>query len=174
MAAVAKGWNLVVAGAIILLLAGCGSGAAEGPTLSLADTKSTAQLLRNSAVERIGNGLRSEVSYSFGDSSSCAAEDEDPDGLMREWHSSTTAGVKPEYLGQVESIIDSVAAAFESEGWKSEEIMDGVRLVNPSSPTTLELSVAPNAGGVFIDAVGPCVKTDGPTSTEVTSLEGSN
>jgi len=160
--------------ASVLLLTGC---AAEStPTLSLADTKSSAQLNRNTISGKISPEITASISQVTDASEAC---DNDPKGLMRLWRSTALTELTPEAAGKLETIQQSISGAFVSKGWesKSKQVSDSavlVTLTNPSSLATIEITATDDSEGsaasVYVDITGPCVATAGPGSDELKAL----
>lgn len=170
--------GIAVALSAVLLLSGCaGDTAASGSTLT--ETKGPTQLLRNEAASRIPTGSIDELADETDSSVPCKTEDEDPDGLYRSWQSSILATIDADAAWRVAQIGDDIAASFIDDGWFVSGTKDGentTTLTRPGAVSTLVFTtVEGDADGVGasvqIDALGPCVLTEGPDSSEVTRLE---
>lgn len=160
-----------------LLLTGCTSSEAGGVTL--ADTKSATQLLRNEASSRLAPGAIDEITDEEDHSVGCKEEGDDPDGLWRSWQSSLLATIATDSAWRVEQLAASVSDSFIDDGWYvsgSKDGKDRTVITKPGSVATIAFTITEGAedgtgATVHIDATGPCVLTAGPDSDEVTKLE---
>lgn len=162
----------------------------EYPDLSLADTKSPAQLLRNEAANRIPEDVIDEIIESEDISVPCLNENDDPEGLIRSWHSTADVLIIDDGAADVKQLVKDLVASFEEQGWTARTLGGNVNVAsrllesessladiqvtgfepNPDQATTgLEEQV--DQLTVQIQVHGPCVRTGGPESDEVTSLE---
>ena len=159
---------------LALLLAGCGTD--TGVALTLAESKSPVQLLRNEVASRIPQEVVQQVVNE--DYSEACGTDE----TIRSWHSAVRLEVGASDAAAVEQLIDELSASFEEDGWIStpgNERLDEKQAVYTRGGTAAEIHITADdrAGvghAVVVSVFGPCVQTDGPDSDEVTSLEGTN
>jgi hypothetical protein len=155
------------------------SSAERYPDLTLAETKSPTQLLRNEAASRIPVATIEVVDHSQDISISCQTAERDPNGLIRYWDSSVRVSLKSSNGAQLETIIDELVTSFEVQGWQrgtygGESIIE---LTNTTSPVAMHISRVPAdesgiGAKIQLSAGGPCVVTDGADSKEVLQLEG--
>ena len=186
-------------GVVLAVLAAGGLSACASPTatvpgtypdVSLTDTKSPAQLLRNEAANRIPAEAIDEIIQSEDVSVACLSEQDDPEGTIRSWHS--TADVLIKDGNDVRQLTKDVAASFEEQGWISRNLGGNANVVSKllesdTSLASIQVSgFEPNAEDigttgqedvveqltVNVQVHGPCVRTDGPDSDEVRNLEG--
>ena len=187
----------LVAGTLLLMLglttlSGCATGAAgnipEGqyPDLSLADSKTPAQLLRNTAVGRIPEDVVLNVGTDLDGSLACLTAEEDPDGIIRKWSSSIDVNIKQSQAINTETIVADVVATFADAGWMSQATAgtkaDGHATLLTNGTATADgvdsvrVRIEPVISGdkatafIHIEAIGPCVVTDGASSKEVLDL----
>ncbi len=174
-------------------LVGCGEATAPGdvpagdyPDLSLAESKSPAQLLRNSALTRIPAETILNVGTEIDGSTACLSEEEDPKGYIRQWVSSVDVNLRLPEAPNTDAIVDGVLASFIDEGWMSQQVAGSTAdshadlLTNGTSAAAgvsaarihLEAVVANDGASSFIhiEALGPCVITDGADSSQVKTL----
>lgn len=159
-----------------VVLTGCSS---EPDGQTLAETKSPTQLLRNEASTRIPPGAIAEISGEEDHSRACKSTDEDPGGLYRSWQSSLLATIEADSAWRVEQISTEVTDSFIEDGWYvsgSKNGKDKTVLTRPGAVSTMAFTVTAGAedgsgASIHIDATGPCVLTDGPSSSEVAALE---
>lgn len=166
----------LVSAVIVMSLAGC---AAEEPQgITLADTKSYAQLQRNTISGQISPEVTASVTRVTDASESCGEGDSRD---MRLWRSTALTELVPEAADKVTLIQQSIAGGYVSKGWEqtSEELAKDTTLItltNPSSLAVIELTAVTNADGIgmganlFVNIAGPCVQTDGPGSAELKDL----
>lgn len=151
-------------------LAGC----AEDDSLSLVETKSPVQLLRNEAWYRLPEFIVKSASETTDVSVACSA-----DGMERSWTSSTVALVNNSFAPRTEGVLDEVVATFTDQGWVAEEaaVAEGRAsvLTRPDSIATITIHAVPKTSehraSIALTTTGPCVATDGPDSDEVRLLE---
>jgi len=160
----------------------------EYPDVTLAETKSPAQLLRNEAAARLPEELVDKIIESEDASVACLSEDEDPEGTIRSWHSTVDVLILGE--NAVPPLVKELVASFEEQGWKSRDLGGNVSAVkklleNEGSLADMQVSgFTPDDGAtsvsleevveqrtVQIEVHGPCVRTAGGTSKEVTSVQ---
>ena len=157
-----------------LLLAGCGTG--TDVALTLADSKSPVQLLRNAVASRIPEDVVQQV-VNEDYSEACGAE-----ASIRSWHSAVRLELGAAQATEVDTLIDELSVSFEADGWiatPGNERLEQKQAVYTKGGTAAEIHISAEdrAGvghAVVVSVSGPCVQTDGPDSDEVTSLEGSN
>lgn len=195
---VAKKSSRVLVSALALVftigsLTACGQAAAPAdvpagdyPDLTLAESKSPAQLLRNTAVERIPADVVLNVGTDTDGSEACLTEKEDPKGYIRRWKSSVDVNLRLPEAPNTQAIVDGVLATFTDEGWMSQAIT-GSKADNQAHLLTngtagsasvsgaqlrIEAIVANDGASSFVrvEAIGPCVVTGGASSAEVIEL----
>ena len=163
-----------------LLLTGCGNdGGAETTELTLAATKSPAQLLRNEAATRVPETVIDEVLKSQDFSSACQTEETDPKGLLRQWDSTVRLAINADNGARTKEILDELANSFVEQDWKLGNFGGSsiLELTSTDSPSVMHLSMVKadeetGEGGVIqITSSGPCVTTGGTDSSEVRNLE---
>ena len=167
------------------LLAGCasptstsGSPDDEYPDLSLAETKSNVQLLRNSAESRIAAEVidsRAETDASV----ACLSAADDPDGTVRRWLSSTEVKLVRWHAWRVDAVADILIDTFVAQSWSTTDVegqhTDAATLLT-SGKALGEIQVEAagtednSAAAIYITVTGPCVRTDGADSDEVADL----
>lgn len=165
-------------GAVVLVaLTGCaGAGPGAGSDVSLAQSKSYAQLLRNEASSRLPEIVLKEVALSSDVSVAC---DDDPRGLSRSWSSSTSILITNSTAPRIRSIADDLAASFVAQGWTASTASDDgqsvTELTSEASLAAIEIAAAAKAEGrapsIRITTTGVCAMTGGPDSDEVVTLE---
>ena len=187
---------LVRALAIVLAvgsLTACGAAAPSAdvpagdyPDLTLAESKSPAQLLRNTAVSRIPPEVVLNEGTNTDGSEACLTEKEDPKGYIRRWKSTIDVNLRLPEAPNTETIVDTVLATFTDDGWMAQAVTGSKAdnqahlLTNETAGTAsvslaqlrIEAIVASDKASSFIhiEAIGPCVVTGGADSTEVTDL----
>lgn len=179
--------------AVILLGACAAPGAAvpgDYPDVTLAETKSPAQLLRNEAANRLPAEVIDEIIQSEDVSVACLSEKDDPSGLIRSWHSTADVLIVDDGVVDVQSLVNELTASFEAQGWTSRSLGGNTSVTSKllESDTSLaDIQVAgykpnetmPSTGletkieqtTVQIQVHGPCVRTAGAGSDEVKVLE---
>ncbi len=147
------------------------------PDLTLAETKSPVQLLRNETASRIPAKLIADVEQTEDVSFACVTPENDPKGLIRSWRSRVRVELVP--TASATDMLKDLVASYVAQGWKegtygSATIID---LTRDDSLTTIHLSTKKadaDAGVgpvVQLQVAGPCVKTAGGESDEVKLLE---
>jgi len=158
------------------------------PDVSLADTKSPAQLLRNEAAARLPQELIDQIVEAEDASVPCLSASDDPDGLVRSWHSTVNVTVLPD--ATVATLVADLAASFIDQGWTVRDLGGNATvsqklLESDAALADIQLSgLTPDTGAtsvsleevveqptVKIAVHGPCVRTGGQKSDEVTALE---
>jgi hypothetical protein len=183
----------IAAGAVTLatVLGACasGGGAEQSQNISsalgdvtLAQSKSYAQLLRNEASSRLPEIILKEVSETTDVSVACEDESADPEGLARSWSSTTSILITNSTAARVQSVSEDLIATFVDQGWTStlaEESTDTLTIAdlrNDSSLAWIQIATASKSDGqvpsIVITARGACAMTEGPLSDEVVLLEG--
>lgn len=167
---------LTIALAVAAALAACSS---DDTAISLADTKAPTQLLRNDAAGRVPTEAVLTVGEKSDGSEGCALDD-DPDGLMRKWHSSLVLEITSSAAPTIDAVSSDLSASFVDEGWDeflSEGTDSSTRTLKKNgsrSQLVITTTEDPDGDGlgatIAIDVYGQCVKTAGPDSDEVTQL----
>ena len=163
---------------IAIALSGCAAAETAEATLSLAETKSAAQLVRNSISGQISPEITAAVTDVTDASETCNS---DSKSLMRLWRSTARTELTPDAANKVMTIQQTIAGSFVSKGWTSESVKLSdsetiVTLTNPNSLAVIDITAMTDDDGVgtgatiFVDIAGPCVKTDGPGSAELQQL----
>lgn len=167
--------NSATALAAFVLLTSCSAeSSASGPALSLAEAKSSVQLLRNVASERIPTDVVDTVLVATDLSVSCASETEDPEGLMRAWRSGYRVSLVPS--ADPETITNNLVASFTDQGWKVESAAGAspIVLAREATFTDIQISATDEDGRpaeLLLELTGVCVETAGENSAEVVELE---
>lgn len=164
----------VAAALALCLLAGCqGSPPANAKidpkqlsTLSLAQTKSPVQLLRNDALARVEQRFVAETSTTDG-SEACFTEQDNPEGLVRQWHS--TGELELTNDADAGYIAERLVQSFTGDGWDDSGEGDIVQL--SSDRSVASITISSSSAAITVTVTGPCVTTDGPDSDEVLDLE---
>jgi hypothetical protein len=170
--------------------AGAAGPAGDFPNISLAETKSPAQLLRNEAASRLPSEVVASVVQAEDASVACLSEKDDPDGLIRSWHSSLDVILVDDGKVKVSDVAKTLIASFTDQGWAARDLGGNASVVskllesttsladieisgltpNPNQPST-SLEGVVTEPTVEIQVHGPCVRTGGPNSDEVKALE---
>lgn len=158
---------------VVLALTGCTSGV---HTLSLVETKSPVQLLRNDAWYRLPEVMVKADSETSDVSVGC---DQDATGVLRSWRSSTIALLNNSQAPRVVTAGDDLAATFVEQGWSAERVESGPTvltvLTRATSVAVIEIEAVQKTEGhgasIRITTSGPCVITAGADSDEVRDLE---
>ncbi len=164
--------RLLAVAVITLALAGCSS---EPDALTLVETKSPVQLLRNEAWYRLPDVMIKEDSETSDTSEAC-----DDDGALRLWRSSTIALLTNSQAPRAVTAGDNLSATFVEQGWEAQRSEEEgavlTVLTKKSSVATIEieavLKTEEHRASIRITASGPCVMTAGADSDEVRTLEG--
>lgn len=167
--------SLVLIGVVTLGVSACGSDT-DASTLTLAESKSPVQLLRNEVVNRIPSmiihgAVNEDYSEACGD-----------DESIRSWRSAVRLDIGASGATDAESIINDLTTSFEEDGWIPAPVLEGPehkQAVYTKPGTAAEIHITAENDGdfektVLVTVFGPCVQTDGPDSDEVTSLEGTD
>jgi len=183
--------SLLIAGS----LAGCASApvADTGTSVTLAQSKSPVQLLRNETASRIPTGAIESVGESTDSSIACLSADDDPDGLVRQWTSTSVVFIERASQWRTAKIAKDLVQTLVDDGWTARDaggsasihsslLTRGVSLaeIQITSKVPSESTASNSKDEVVtdyrieIETHGPCVETDGPESDEVTRLEASS
>jgi hypothetical protein len=173
--------------ALVMMMAGCADAEQSAPVASvvgdvtLAQSKSYAQLLRNEASSRLPAIVLKEVSESTDTSVPCDVADGDPAELVRSWSSSTRILITNSTASRIQKVTDDLAQTFVDQGWTSSlapESTDDLTvtgLTSDASLASIEITTASKAKdqvpSITITATGACALTGGPESDEVIKLE---
>jgi len=183
---------IAIGAASLLGLSGCAAPAAtvagDYPDVTLADTKSPAQLLRNEAASRLPESVIDQIIESEDASVSCLSEDEDPEGTIRSWHSTVDVLILGE--SDVAPLVNDLVASFETDGWTARDLGGNVSTVKKlleaegsladmqisgftpnDNATSVSLEEDVEQRTVQIEVHGPCVRTAGADSDEVAGLQ---
>ncbi len=170
-----------IALASVFALSACAQGgaqASDGSGLSLRETKSIVQLLRNEVANRIPSEVVDSVGGTADVSITCGIEANDPKGYTRYWSSRIDVALTTGSSSL--DVFDDLSASFKDQGWEVEDYTLGdapraQQLTGGSSVASLSLSLFDSTATapalIRIEAHGPCVKTAGATSDEVKNLE---
>jgi hypothetical protein len=158
-----------------VLLTGC-AGEPSSDTVTLASTKSPAQLLRNEIAGRVPEGIAVGEPTQSDASESC-----DSDGLARSWRSSVQIAIDSAYAVRLEGITDEIVQSFVDQGWKASTRDGSSRLLEhrlTSTKVPSDVRITADTGddeglgaSLLIAVTGPCVTTGGADSDEVKQLE---
>ena len=96
----------------------------KGATLTLAQTKSPVQLLRNEAAGRVDEFVVETVNETQDLSSACKTEEADPLGLSRSWTSSVDVSLKAGSAWRLDIVATDLVASFEAQGWVASSGME--------------------------------------------------
>ncbi len=156
------------------------------PDLTLAESKSPVQLLRNEAVSRIPEAVVLNTPSNIDGSQACLSASEDSDGVIRRWTSAVDVNLRLSEAPHTQAIVDGVLASFTDDGWVSQMVegskddTEAYLLTNSAAGTAsaslaklrIEAIVAIDGASSFIrvEVTGPCVATDGADSAEVRDL----
>jgi len=180
-----------------LALTACGSEADAGakisgdyPDLTIAQTKSPVQLLRNDAASRLPPSTIESVEETLDGTVACLEEEDDPTGIVRSWHSTALVTVQDGSIWRVDDIVDNLIESYTEQDWLARslgESADTRSSLLTSKKSTAEITVTgkrPDKDQVatsteeVVDEVtieiqvhGPCVRTAGADSDEIAKLE---
>jgi len=160
---------------------GGNSGTATDASLTLAQTKSPVQLLRNEAANRIDEFIVETINETEDLSTACKTAEADPLGLERSWTSSVEVSLKAGSAWRATIVADELVASFEAQGWVASRgapsAVTYTGLKSETSAATIGLTVtnedtaAGTPAKLQITTEGPCVTTAGAESDEVARLE---
>ena len=166
----------IVALAIALVLTGCTASPKSTNELTLADTKSPVQLLRNDAIDRVEKRFIAEVLPTTDGSEACLDVGDNTGGLIRQWKSGVEIVLATD--ADVSYVSERLVQGFTAKGWDDEAISDHgpfwlTKLTSSRSVASVEIGWEEHADGslIKITTTGPCVTTGGPDSDEVVNLE---
>jgi len=184
---------LAIAGT--LALSACGSDvgagvAGEFPDLTLAETKSPVQLLRNDAAGRLPPAVIDNIEETADTSVACLEEEDDPTGIVRSWHSTAIVTVQAGSVWRIDDIVDKLVESYVDQDWLARSLgqsADFRSSLLTSEKSLAEITVigqrpdedqsATSTAEVVEDVTieiqvhGPCVRTDGADSDEILNLE---
>jgi hypothetical protein len=176
--------GLAVALLTIVGLSACSTADSGAGTLTLAQTKSPVQLLRNEAANRIGNIVVGTVDSTSDVSKACKTAEADPKGLSRSWTSSISVSLATGTAWRLEEVAQSLITSFTDQGWTAERGIQsdvsytGLKSDTSSATIGVTSKIGDDAAGVpaelLITTNGPCVATDGAESDEVKKLEAAS
>jgi len=160
----------LIAAAFLLMLSGC----AQESGISLAEAKSSVQLLRNDAASRIPPELIDIVLVSSDLSVSCDPVSTDPDGLLRSWQSGSRISLQPG--ADLDAVVDDLVASFVDQGWEASGSASSTTLTSSTIFSDIEVTATEatddtSAPEISLALSSPCVQTDGANSKEVRELE---
>ena len=172
----------VAAAVVVLALGACAGDTTQSTgdsAVTLAQSKSYAQLLRNEASSRLPEIVLKQVAESSDVSVAC--DETDPAGLSRSWSSSMSILVTNSTAARIQKVADDLAASFVEQGWKAKQADDSTEtlgvttLRSATSLADIAITATSKDGdqlpSIQITATGVCALTDGPESDEVTMLE---
>lgn len=187
----------VIAAGLMLAgtLAGCSPQATTdaGSSVTLAQSKSPVQLLRNETASRIPTGAIESLGESTDSSVACLSEDDDPDGLVRQWTSTSVVLIERASQWRTAKIAKDLVQTLVDDGWTARDaggsasvhsslLTRGVSLAEIQITSKVPSESAASTSKdelvtdyrIEIETHGPCVQTEGPQSDEVTRLEASS
>lgn len=144
--------------------------AGDYPDFTLAETKSSTQILRNTAIGRVSRVLINNVDAQTDTSLACLTESDDPRGRIRQWESTVDIALEPWKAQNADEIAAELVASFVKEGWSETTAEERVVLVNDDSAVQLAVSASTSEGTISVEVTGPCVVSDGAGSDEVAAL----
>jgi hypothetical protein len=161
------------------MLSACTTAPTSDAPLTLVETKSPVQLLRNEAVSRVPAEAIDGIVTQQDGSTACRTIETDPKGLERSFRSTVRFELKNDPSVDPQSVIDELAASFVDDGWKQGTfgVATIIELTRPGSETKIHISMSPGnedagtAAAVQLAVSGPCVMTAGTDSAEVRDLE---
>lgn len=169
--------------ALIALLAGCSAApppaADDYPDLSLAETKSSVQLLRN-AAETLIDAETVESTTETDASVPCLDPADDPTGEIRRWLSTTEVRLVRWHAWRVGDVADILIDTFVDKSWYTiddEPRFGGEATLLTSSGSANEVRVEAVGSEddatavIHVTVTGPCVRTAGDGSEELAALE---
>ena len=175
--------SVIIAAFVVSSLAACGSTTTPSTVsdgkvrtdLSLVQTKSPVQLLRNDVAGKVPKIAIEGVAELEDTSVACGGAD-DTAGVARSWLSTATFLVTNSRAATIDNVIAKIAADFENRDWVKEAEGNATVLTSGLSPATITLEAIhkddAEQPAIRISTSGPCVETDGADSDEVTTLEG--
>ena len=163
----------LAAALLTLTLAACASDTPDG--LTLAQSKSPVQLLRNEVASRVPSALVADVTNSSDASSACRTEETDPEGLLRSWKSSVRITLTPE--ADLEIMLSKLLVSFREDGWDEGTYGSATIIEFTRDDSIAEIHISTKratdteAAQIQVQVAGPCVMTGGAESDEVLALE---
>ena len=185
--ATSRGMIAALVAGIVITLGGCAEAGSALPasvveqlgTRTLAESKSSVQLLRNEAAGRLPRIVMNSAVETIDISVPCLAPGIDPAGLARSWNSSTTILITNSRAASIHEATIALVASFVEQGWEAaDEGGTGTHSVLASEKTDAVISItasdrsSDDEAAITIDVTGSCVLTAGPESQEVLLLEG--
>lgn len=168
------------------VLAGCASpgspsegSAEEYPDLSLAESKSNVQLLRNAAETRIDAEVIDSSSETDA-SVACLSTAEDPDGRIRRWLSTSEVNLVRWHAWRVDDVAEILIGTFVDQSWNTIDVEGqhgaaGTLLTSGKGLAEIQVEAVgtedDSAATIHITVSGPCLRTTGAGSDEVADLE---
>lgn len=175
---VAATTTAIIAASVLAACAPSTVDVSEYGDVTLGETKSIVQLMRNDVAGSIPSSVVVGTGDSTDTSVACFPTSNDPDGLVRAWESSVRVDVLETAAGGVWGVFDRIVTSYQNKGWKVENLelpdtSQAVRLTSGSIIASIQLSI-PEDESPVIDLVttGPCAATAGAESDEVKRLEG--
>lgn len=177
--------RIVIGIVVVGLLSGCAGSPAEDAAgsaagVTIAQSKSYAQLLRNEASSRLPSIVLKEASESTDAPVACGDAATDPDRLEQSWASSTRILVSNSRAATVQTVTDELVASFVDQDWtatptaESTDVLQSVDLSSATSLASIQVVTAlrtdAQAPSIHIIATGACAVTGGPDSDEVVKL----
>ena len=121
----------------------------------------------------------------------CLSGTDDSDGLIRSWHSSIDVTILDDTDNDVTALVNDLSDSFVAEGWVARPLGGSATVTSTllesagTSQTDIQitgLKPDPNLASTSLEEVveqvtvtiqvhGPCVRTEGADSDEVTTLE---
>lgn len=154
----------------VLLSCGACVAASDDHALTLAQTKSQVQLLRNESVVRLPSSNVASVT-STDTSEACEGN-----ASIRRWLSSAIIDLAAEARSDPDLAMTTLAESFENDGWVvspgNERLSDKQQvLTSGTSAAEIRLIASVDGATITVESAGPCVQTDGADSDEVQQLE---
>ena len=187
---------IIAMGCVAVSLSACAGDPASNlpgtyPELTIAESKSPVQLLRNDAAGRIPTAVIDTVEDANDGSVACLGENEDPEGLVRSWNSGAVVTIVSGSQWRVDAIVDNLVASFVDQGWTARSLGGSANLksqllssdksmaeitvsakIPDEDQTSISTEESVEVVTVEVNVVGPCVITDGADSDEVKKVEG--
>ena len=187
---------IIAMGFVAVSLSACAADPASNlpgtyPELTIAESKSPVQLLRNDAAGRIPTAVIDTVGDANDGSVACLGENEDPEGLVRSWNSGAVVTIVSGSQWRVDAIVDNLVASFVDQGWTARSLGGSANVksqllssdksmaeitvsakIPDEDQTSISTEESVEVVTVEINVVGPCVITDGAGSDEVKKVEG--
>jgi hypothetical protein len=162
-----------IALASTVALGGCT--ASDDTGISLADTKSSVQLMRNDVTGKVSDEVTKEVTEVGDGSVGCGDE------FNRRWRSTALIELLPDSSSKIDAIAQTLQGLFVAKGWVSgaKPGGDGItiyKLTSPDAQSTIDLTATElgesgkDGATIHVEINGPCVLTEGPGSDELARL----